>query len=87
MQDTLPQANTALSWGSFLDSLRGLGFDYLRYKLMDVERASDDNNIPDQAELRYGSFSSPGPGGLTFGAWALIGVAAIVGVFLVARMK
>lgn len=81
-----PTANTATSWRDFLSGLQGVGIDYLRQKVIDVERPSDDNNVPDQADLRYG-LASPGPGGITLGAWAMVAVLVVVGVVVVARMK
>lgn len=77
------QANTALSWPEFLGSVRQLGLDFARFKLIDSERLADDNNVPDQADLRYSTLSQTA-GGLTIGAWLMVAVVAL-GTVLVIR--
>ncbi len=69
--------------GSFLDKVGDLLIDVGRARLIDVERPSDDNNIPDQVDVRTGQApavaapSTPGvPGGLAPWQWAGLAVAA-----------
>ena len=74
-----PILATAGNWQTLLSQVGQLGLDIVRHKQIDVERVSDDNNIPDQAELRYGALSAPAFGGLTIGG-ALLLVGVVVGV-------
>lgn len=73
-----PTLATAGTWQNFLAQVGQLGVDVARAKLIDVERVSDDNNIPDQAELRYGALSRPGVAGMTLGGTLLV-VGVVVG--------
>lgn len=80
-----PTVNTTGNWRDLLSQVGQFGVDYARHKLIDVERAGDDNNIPDQAELRYG-LASPGVGGMTLGGTLLI-VGVVVGAaYLLTRL-
>lgn len=86
MTPQVPASNVD-PWRDFLGDVRNLGLDYLRFKYMDVEQPSDDRNIPDQADLRYGPLSERPTGGLTIGAWLVIGLVAVVAVLIVSRLK
>ncbi len=80
-----PNVQTAGNWRDFLGAIGQLGLDVARNKLIDVERVSDDDNIPDQADLRSG-LGAPAFAGLTIGG-ALLLVGVVVGAgFLIARL-
>jgi hypothetical protein len=79
------QGNTTNQWSDFLGGLRQLSLDVARHKLIDVERASDDNNLPDQADLRYG-LGYPVAGGMSVGGWLVLGVVVVVGGLLLRRL-
>lgn len=61
------------------DSLTGLGLDFLRSKLIDVERVSDTRNVNDAVDVREGQagFGNVGP--------MLLVAAAVVGGVLILR--
>lgn len=80
-------------WATLRDNVTGLAVDFARAKLIDVETAQDDRNIPDRADLRYdGLFYATGdgtklaPGGLTPVGWAALAVALLGAVYLVRRV-
>ena len=83
----LPPAAAADPWGTFLADIRGVGIDYLRAKLIDVERTTDDKNIPDQADLRYGSTLTAPAGQVPLWVWLAGATVVILGVVFIARMK
>ena len=80
-------------WANFRDQLTGLAMDWGRSRLIDVETANDDRNMPDQADLRYGWFGGDGsgtvaaPGGIPIVGWLLLGGAVIAGAFLLKRVR
>lgn len=76
------QANTTGNWPDFLASVRQLGIDYARFKLIDSERLADDNNVPDQADLRYSPLTQTA-GGLTVGAWLMLAVVGLGAVLVI----
>lgn len=83
MQAQAP-ANSATRWQSILDTVQVLGLDYLRRRYSDVETPADDRNIPDQADLRYGTGSAmtePAAGGWPAWAWLAIGAAGVAVLF------
>lgn len=71
------------------DSLTSLALDFGRAKLIDVERASDDRNIPDEADLRAGQTgresAGAAPGGIPVIGWVLLGFAVVAGALLIKR--
>ena len=89
MQLATPIAATTQSASTFQDFLRSvsqLGLDVARHKLLDVERVSDDANIPDQADLQGGFLGQPAVGGLTLGATLLVVGVVVAAGFLLARL-
>lgn len=76
------------SWSAFLGDLQRLTLDVARARLLDVERVTDDSNVPDQADLRYdASRGSAAAGGLSLGAWVILGALGLAGVLFVTRMR
>ena len=76
-------------WTGVRDNLTALALDFSRAKLIDVERPSDDRNIPDQADLRAPGRGNdptrPAVAGLTAGGWALVAVTVIAGVVVLKK--
>jgi hypothetical protein len=65
------------------DSLTGLAVDYARSRLIDVERADDDRNIPDRVDLQQGVGAGSGMSVVTVVA---IVAAVVVGGLLLKRV-
>lgn len=70
-----------------------LALDFARAKLIDVERDTDDRNIPDRADLKNGETAAssadglvPAPGGITLEGWFVLGVFIVAGAWLVKRV-
>lgn len=83
----LPQAaNTATGWQDFLKGLSTLSLDYARFKLIDVERTTDDLNIPDRTDMSNGILAQPAAGGMTIGGWLVLGVVVVAGGLLLRRL-
>jgi hypothetical protein len=78
-------------WTGLRDTVTGLAVDYARARYVDVERADDDRNIPDQADLRLWGSGGDGrglvtaPGGIPIAGWLLIAGAAVLGAVLLKR--
>lgn len=82
----LPQnASSVNGWDGFLSGLSQLSLDYARFKLIDVERSTDDLNIPDRTDLNGGFLSQPAAGGMTVGAWLVLGVVVVAGGLLLRK--
>lgn len=62
------------------DSLTGLGLDFLRSKLIDVEKVSDTRNVNDTVDVREGS------SGFSIGGVLLVAAAVVGGVLLLKRV-
>lgn len=83
----LPQAaSTATGWQDFLKGLSGLTIDYARHKLIDVERTTDDQNIPDRTDISNGFLAQPAAGGMTIGGWLVLGVVVVAGGLLLRKL-
>lgn len=78
-------------WTGLLDNVTGLGLDYARTKLIDVQNYADESNLPDRADLwYYGSNSAKqrqAASGMSMGKWLLIGGAAVLGLVLLRRFR
>ena len=76
---------------NFADTALGLATDYARARYIDVERTSDDRNMPDNVDLREGVRGDDGrgvvsaPGGIPWLGWLALGVAVIAGAYLLKR--
>ena len=64
-------------------SLTGLGVDYLRHRLIDVERIDDDRDMPDRIDSADRQTVG---GGVSILAVGLIVVGVVVGVVLLKRV-
>lgn len=71
-------------WTGLRDNLTGLALDAARVKLVDVERASDDKNIPDNVDLA--SSKRVAANGVSVVTVVAIAAAALVGVLLLKRV-
>lgn len=76
-------------WSGLRESLTQIGLDTLRARLIDVERRSDDQNVPDNADLRYGYGAGPvyqtAPAGVPLPGWILLGLAVAAGAIFFAE--
>jgi hypothetical protein len=80
-----PTIATAGTWQQLLAQVGQLGVDVARHRLIDVERVSDDNNVPDQADLRYG-LATPGVGGMTLGGTLLVVGVVVAAAWALTRL-
>lgn len=78
------QTSSADYFTGLRDSLTGLGVDYARSRLIDVERMDDDRNAPDRIDAA--DWRTVGGSGVSMLTVGMIAVAVVVGVVLLKRV-
>lgn len=78
------QTQSADYFTGFRDSLTALGLDFLRSRLIDVERVGDTRNVNDAVDVREGEAGIIG--GMSIGGVLVLAAVVVGGVILLRKV-